>query len=105
MANNSVAEEKSVIRLVVQSPLQASLEPRQVHVDAGKSVSFNCTWSGGGGSSGNSGKPTFSWFFNGKPLSSGSGSDEETMFQRQRIRLVEPSVLNIQAVSRQDVGK
>lgn len=96
MANNSLAEEKAVIRVQVRSPLQVMIEPRQqIQVDAGRPITFNCTAIGGPPNR----QP--SWYFNGKNML----NIFREHVRDQRIRLIEPNILHISAVRRQDVGK
>ncbi|KAH7642831.1 cell adhesion molecule-like protein 12 [Dermatophagoides farinae] len=95
MANNSLAEEKAVIRVQVRSPLQVMIEPRQqIQVDAGRPITFNCTAIGGPPNR----QP--SWYFNGKNML----NIFREHVRDQRIRLIEPNILHISAVRRQDVG-
>ncbi|OTF83836.1 cell adhesion molecule-like protein [Euroglyphus maynei] len=94
LANNSLAEEKAVIRVQVRSPLQVSVEPRQAQVDAGRPITFNCTAIGGPPN-----RPP-SWYFNGKNML----NIFREHVRDQRIRLIEPNILHITAVRRQDVG-
>ncbi len=96
VVNNTIAEEKVVIRVAVVSPLEVALEPKQATVDAGRSSTFNCSSRGG---------PPVSraplWFHNAKPM----GDILREHLHDQRIRLIEPHILHIAAVHREDIGK
>lgn len=95
VANNSVGEEKVTIRVQVAAPLVVSVTPAQAQVDAGRPVSFNCSVAGGPAVK----APT--WYYNAKPL---GDILREHIFD-QRIRLIEPNVLHIASVHREDIGK
>lgn len=95
VANNSVAEEKIAIRVQVVSPLEVSIDPRQAQVDAGRPSTLNCTTRGGPPV-----KPPI-WFHNSRPM-------VEILREHihdQRIRLIEPHILHIASVNREDTGK
>lgn len=95
VANNSIAEEKAVIRVQVVSPLEVIVEPKQAQVDAGRSSTLNCTSTGGPPI-----RPPI-WYFNAKPMIDALRDH----MHDQRIRLIEPHILHISSVHREDVGK
>lgn len=94
MANNSMGEEKVMIRVQVTSPLMVNIEPKHAQVDAGRSVTFNCSSTGG---------PIIRppmWYYNGKSMI----NIFREHVRDQRIRLIESHILHIAAVRRQDIG-
>lgn len=94
VANNSIAEEKTVIRVQVVSPLEVFIEPKQAQVDAGRPSTLNCTSLGGPPI-----RPPI-WYFNAKPMV----DILREHLHDQRIRLIEPNILHISSVHREDVG-
>lgn len=94
MANNSLAEEKVVIRVQVISPLEVSIEPKHAQVDAGRPSTFNCS------SKGSPARPPV-WYHNSKPMA----DILREHLHDQRIRLIEPHILHIASVHREDIGR
>ena len=94
VANNSIAEEKVVIRVQVVSPLEVTVEPKQAQVDAGRPSTFNCSSKGGPPV-----RPPV-WFHNSKPMT----DVLREHLHDQRIRLIEPHILHIASVHREDIG-
>ncbi|KAF7492736.1 Down syndrome cell adhesion molecule -like protein [Sarcoptes scabiei] len=94
VANNSVGEEKVSIRLLVNEPLSVQIEPRKAQIDAGRSLTINCS---------SNGDPPIRppmWFYNGKSMI----NIFREHVRDQRIRLIESNLLHIAAVRRQDIG-
>ena len=94
VANNSIAEEKVVIRVQIVSALEVTVEPRQAQVDAGRPSTFNCSSKGGPPVK----QPV--WFHNTRPMV----DILREHLHDQRIRLLEPHILHIASVHREDVG-
>ncbi|CAG2103860.1 unnamed protein product, partial [Medioppia subpectinata] len=98
VANNTLGEEKVIIKLVVISTIGVHLEPQRLVVDVGKSATFNCTVRGG---------PInlpLVWLKDGillitDPFSGGVGLNLD-----DRIRLIDSNVLYIRSVIREDSG-
>ena len=95
VANNSIAEEKVMIRVQVVSPIEVNIEPRQAEVDANRPATLNCSSRGGPPV-----RPPI-WFHNGKPMI----DILREHVHGQRIRLVEPHILHIASVHREDIGR
>lgn len=94
-ANNSVGEEKVGIKLMVISTIVVHIEPDLLVADIGKSATFNCSLAVNPINSHviwlKDGRPLITDAFNG-PINDG------------RVRLIEPSLLNIRNVIREDAG-
>lgn len=93
VANNSLGEEKAIIKLVVIAPIHSHIEPQRLEVDVGKSATFNCSVRGGAQIN----LPVV-WLKDGRPVMSDPFSIDD------RIRLIDNNILHIRAVIREDSG-
>lgn len=96
VANNSLGEEKVTIKLVVISPLVLHIEPQTLQVDVGKQATFNCSLVG------STINLPVTWLKDARPLISDTFNNA---LSEQRIRLIEPTLLHIRSVVREDAGK
>lgn len=95
VANNSLGEEKVIIKLVIISAISVHIEPQRLEVDVGKSATFNCSQRGSPIN-----LPVI-WLKDGMPLISDPFNNALT---DGRIRLIEANVLHIRSVIREDSG-
>lgn len=100
--NNSVGEERSKINLVVTLELSVHVQPQKLEVDVGKSVSFNCSIHG-------SPVNSIVWLKDRRIIFSdifGSllAGHQSSSHDGNRIRLLQPTMLNIRSVVREDAG-
>ena len=98
VANNTLGEEKVIIKLVVISAIEVHIEPQRLEVDVGKSATFNCSVRGGPIS-----LPVI-WLKNGLPLINDSPFTSIALNIDDRIRLIDANVLYIRSVIRDDSG-
>ena len=94
-ANNSVGEEKVGIKLMVISTIVVHIEPDLLVADIGKSATFNCSLTG------NPINFHVIWLKDGRPLITDAFSGA---INDGRVRLIEPTLLNIRNVIREDAG-
>lgn len=98
VANNTLGEEKVIIKLVVVSTIEVHISPARLEVDVGKSATLNCSVRGGPVS-----LPVI-WLKNGQPLISDSPFASIGLNIDDRIRLIDANVLYIRTVIREDSG-
>ncbi|CAG2165909.1 unnamed protein product, partial [Oppiella nova] len=98
VANNTLGEEKVVIKLVVISTIGVHIEPQRLVVDVGKSATFNCSVRGGPIN-----LPVI-WLKDGLPLIRDPFSGGVGLNLDDRIRLIDSNVLYIRSVIREDSG-
>ncbi|XP_054160537.1 cell adhesion molecule Dscam2-like [Oppia nitens] len=97
VANNTLGEERIVVKLVIISAIGVHIEPQRLVADVGKSATFNCSVRGGPIN-----LPVI-WLKDGHPLLSDPFSGIAINID-DRIRLIDSNVLYIRSVIRQDSG-
>jgi hypothetical protein len=95
-ANNTVGEEKVSIKLMVITPIVVKIEPDILVADIGKGATFNCSLTG------NPINFHVIWLKDGRPLITDGFSGP---INDGRIRLIQPTLLNIRNVVREDAGQ
>ncbi|XP_054166069.1 cell adhesion molecule Dscam2-like [Oppia nitens] len=94
-SNNSVGEEKVSIKLMVISTIVVHIEPALLVADIGKGVNFNCSFTG------TPHNYHVVWLKDGRPLITDAFSGA---LNDGRVRLIQPTLLSIRNVIREDAG-
>ena len=92
VANNSLGEEKVVIKLMVITPIVVQISPQRLEVDVGSQATFNCSIHG---------SPInfpLIWLKDGRPILTDPFNSNE------RILFLQQTLLHIRSIVREDAG-